>query len=61
MLIILKYYINNSLHQESGTRVYQKENYIILRTSCNGIKYILNENLIVENLDEKPQCNTRSK
>jgi len=59
--IKVEYYINNSLYQESGTRVYQKENYIIIRTSCNVIKYIFNENLIVENLDKKPQCTTKSK
>lgn len=58
--IRIEYSMNNLMYEVEGTRVFQKENYIVLRTSCNVIKYIISDQMVVENLTTKPICDTIS-
>lgn len=54
--ISVEYTINKNLEQLEGVKVFQQENYLIVRDSCNRMHYITSDEIHISSLTDRPVC-----
>jgi len=54
--VSVEYTFNKDIGQIEGTRIFQKENYLVIRDSCNSLHYITSNEVHVTTLSKSPFC-----
>ncbi|WII38559.1 hypothetical protein [Paenibacillus thiaminolyticus] len=52
----VKYAFNNNIEEVEGVRIFQKDNYVVVRDKCNIMHYITTSEIHIKILENPPKC-----